>query len=309
QQFTTGAGDDINPAIARDGTIAFSLRAFDSDIWRLPVNPATGSMTGAPQPVSKTTRVESRGAWSPDGKLMAFNSDRRGEMNIWIRKLESGVERQLTTGTGGDYQANWSPNQATVAFFSARAGNSDIWTADVATGKLTQLTQDRAMDTNPFYSPDGKQIAFMSDRLGRLEAWVMSADGSNQRSVSDLRAGGHFIRWTDDGEYFLFRAESGTQVQTMKVRVGDGIAERLRDVASGAHMSWSPKRDLIMDVRGHRTLLAYPLAGEPVKVFEFPESQVRIDYPVWSPDGMWLLFDRAAPRGGDIWLLKGAPKQ
>ncbi len=165
------------------------------------------------------------------------------------------------------------------------------------------------MDTNPFYSPDGRQIAFMSDRLGRLGVWVMSADGSNQRAVGDLRAGGHFIRWTDDGAYVLFRAESGTQVETMKVRVADGTAERLRDVASGAHMSLSPNRDLIMDVKGHRTLIAYPLAGEPVKVFEFAESQVRIDYPVWSPDGKWILFDRAAPRGGDIWFLKGALQQ
>ena len=33
--------------------------------------------------------------------------------------------------------------------------------------------------------------------------------------------------------------------------------------------------------------------------------KVRIDYPVWSPDGKWILFDRAAPSGGDIWLLEG----
>jgi hypothetical protein len=30
----------------------------------------------------------------------------------------------------------------------------------------------------------------------------------------------------------------------------------------------------------------------------------RIDYPTWSPDGRWVRFDRAAPRGGDLWLLE-----
>jgi Tol biopolymer transport system component len=50
----------------------------------------------------------------------------------------------------------------------------------------------------------------------------------------------------------------------------------------------------------------HPLDGsEPYQVFEFADPDIRIDYPVWSPDGKWILFDRAAPSGGDIWLLEG----
>jgi Tol biopolymer transport system component len=59
-------------------------------------------------------------------------------------------------------------------------------------------------------------------------------------------------------------------------------------------------------VRGHKVLWAYPVAGAPpYKIFEFPDADVRIDYPVWSPDGRWVLFDHAASRGGDLWLLEG----
>jgi Tol biopolymer transport system component len=61
-----------------------------------------------------------------------------------------------------------------------------------------------------------------------------------------------------------------------------------------------------MDVRGHRTLWVYPVDGAPPRrVFEFEDPDIRIDYPVWSPDGRAVLFDRAAPRGGDLWLLDG----
>ena len=305
-QLTTGAGEDVEPAIGPDGQrIAFGVRAINSDIWRLPVSPETGRATGDPSPVLETTRVESRGAWSPDGRVIAFNSDRLGEMNLWVRTLADGSERQLTPGTGGDYQPNWSPDGRRIAFFSARGGNTDIWAVDVADGKLTRLTDDRALDTNPFYSPDGKQIAFMSDRTGRSEVWIMNADGSNQRRLTSVGTWGHFLRWTRDGRGIVFRSESAVPVQVYRMSVADGSLTKLPDVLSGGHMSFSPDQSLILDVQGHKTIWVYPVNGQaPYKIFSFPSPDVRIDYPVWSPDGRWVLFDHAAPRGGDLWMLE-----
>jgi Periplasmic component of the Tol biopolymer transport system len=220
--------------------------------------------------------------------------------------VAAGTDRRLTTGVGGDYQPTWSPDGRTLVFFSARAGNIDVWSVSVADGRLTRLTDNPAMDINPFFSPDGLTIAFMSDRLGRTEVWVMNADGSRQRRLAAVGAAGHFLRWTRDGKGIVFRAESGTEAQIVRASVEDGSLTRLPDISSGAHMSWSPDQSLIMDVRGHRTLWVYPLDGTPPRrVFEFEDHDVRIDYPVWSPDGRQVLFDRAAPRGGDIWLLDG----
>lgn len=45
--------------------------------------------------------------------------------------------------------------------------------------------------------------------------------------------------------------------------------------------------------------------SQPYKVFEFDDPEVRIDYPVWSPDGRFVLFDRSRPAGGNIWLAEG----
>jgi TolB protein len=307
EQLTTGAGDDIEPTVAPDGSrLAFAVRGINSDLWRLPVAPTTGQPSGSPEPVVRTTRVESRGAWSPDGRTIAFNSDRLGEMNIWLRGVADSTERQLTQGPGGDYQPNWSPDGMSIAFFSARAGTADIWAVQTGDGRLIRLTDDPATDTNPFYSPDGKQIAFLSDRGGRSELWIMNADGSAQRRVASVVAGGHFLRWTPDGRGIVFRSESGTQVQIFRIGIEDGSLTRLPDVASGAHMSFSPDQSRILDVRGHKSLWVYPVDGStPQQVFAFADPDVRIDYPTWSPDGKWILFDRAAPRGGDLWLIEG----
>ena len=305
EQLTTGAGDDLAPSVAPDGNrVVFAVRGLNSDLWRLPVNGASGQQAGAAEPVVMTSRVESRGAWSPDGRTLAFNSDRLGEMNIWMHGGD-GTDRQLTHGPGGDYQPTWSPDGKSIVFFSARAGNADIWSVAVGSGQLTRLTQDPAGDTNPFYSPDGRQIAFISDRGGRAEVWVMGADGTKPRQLTSIGAGGHFLRWSPDGRTIIFRAETGTRVQVYRVSLADGALTQLPAIASGAHMSFSPTRSLILDVRGHKSLWVYPVNGRPARqIFAFPDPDVRIDYPTWSPDGRWILFDRAAPRGGDLWLLE-----
>lgn len=306
QQLTIGAGQDIEIAISRDGTrLAFSILRQNADIWRLPVSPDTGKPNGVPQEVITTTREDSRGAWSPDGGMIAFNSDRNGEMNIWLHSIAERTSRQLTRGAGGDYQANWSPDSTRIFFFSSRAGNAGIWSADVATGAVKPLTNTTSTDVNPFCSPDGKLIAYVSDQGGRPEVWLMKSDGSEARQLTDVGVMGHFLRWNRDGDAILFRCPGHGNAQTMEISIDGAEPKKLAEVAGGSHMSLSPDYSLVMDVIGHKVLWVSPLvSGKPERVFEFEDPDVRIDYPVWSPDGNWVLFDRFRPQGGDIWMME-----
>jgi Tol biopolymer transport system component len=149
-------------------------------------------------------------------------------------------------------------------------------------------------------------VAFVSDRSGRFEVWVMNADGSAQRQVASVGCWGHFVVWSADGRALVFRGERDRQMQIYRVGVDDGVLSPLPPVQSGGHMSFSPSQALIMDVRSHKVLWAHPVSGgEPYRVYQFPEPDVRIDYPRWSPDGQSVVFDRAAPRGADLWTLEG----
>jgi Tol biopolymer transport system component len=307
EQVTTGAGQDLEPSPASDGhRMAFAVLLQNASIWKLPVDPTSGRPVGPPVQVVATTRQDSRGAWAPDGRRIAFNSDRAGEMNIWLYDTASGAARQLTSGPGGDFQPSWSPDGRRLAFFSQRAGNSDIWTVDIESGGLAQLTRGHAMEINPFFSPDGRRIAYQSDEGGRLEVWVMGADGTEPRQLTRVGVTGHFLRWTPDSREVVFRCPGGDTPATMAVPAGGGEPRVFAQVAGGSHMSFSPDGRLIMDVVGHQALWVSPLAGStPERVFVFPDPEVRIDYPVWSPDGGWILFDRFVPRGGDVWLMEG----
>jgi TolB protein len=225
-------------------------------------------------------------------------------MNLWLQSLETGAVTQITRGPGGDFQPKWSPDGKTLAFFSAREGPVDIWSVDVESGTLRRLTRGDSIDVNPFYSPDGRRIAFQSDRDGRLEVWVMDADGRNALQLTRIGVGGHFLRWARDGSGIYFSGGSPRAVR--RVPSAGGEPEELPPVRGGGHISLSPDQSRIMDVLEHKVLWVSPLTGgEPERVYTFPDPDVRIDYPEWSPDGRWVLFDRFRPQGGDIWVMEG----
>ncbi|HUR79892.1 MAG TPA: hypothetical protein VM733_03950, partial [Thermoanaerobaculia bacterium] len=304
QQITAGAGHDVDLDVPRgDDRLVFAILKQNAELWRLPVDPETGAATGAPEQVVAGARESSRGAWSPDGERIAFGSDRGGEMNLWLLSPRDGKTRRLTSGAGGDYQPNWSPDAQSLVFFSGRANAIDIWRYDFDSDTVTRLTRGEGININPFFSPDGKRVAFHSDRDGRIEVFVMNADGTNVKQLTTCGAAGHFLRWTRDGAKILFRCPAARA--TMLGPADGGEPQSTPEVIGGAHMSFSLEDAHVMDVLNHRTLWCSPQrGGAPFKVFEFDDAESRIDYPVWSPDGKWILFDRFQPHGGDVWAVE-----
>jgi Tol biopolymer transport system component len=191
-----------------------------------------------------------------------------------------------------------------LAFFSTRAGSVDVWVVDVEKGRARRWTEGASVNVNPIFSPDGQRIAYMSDRTGRLEVWTMNSDGAGPRALTQVGVMGHFLAWTPDAQGILFRSPTG-RMGVWKVSAEGGDPVELPRIEGGSHISLSPAGNRLMDVVAHKTLWVSPLdSGEPEKVFEFEDPDVRIDYPIWSPDGQWVLFDRFRPKGGDIWMME-----
>jgi hypothetical protein len=116
---------------------------------------------------------------------------------------------------------------------------------------------------------------------------------------------GHFLLWSSAGDAILFRCPA-PKPRTLRVPLAGGEPEPTAEVVGGAHMSFSPDGSSVLDVLAHKELWRSPLSGgAPEKVFEFADPDVRIDYPLWSPDGRWILFDSFRPQGGDVWTMDG----
>jgi Tol biopolymer transport system component len=134
----------------------------------------------------------------------------------------------------------------------------------------------------------------------------MGADGTGARPLTREGTLGHFTPWTPDGRGILFRCFCDGKHVPMIARLDGTGPDPLPRIEGGSHMSLSPDGGSLMDVQGHKVLWVSPLeGGTPSKVFEFEDPRTRIDYPVWSPDGHFVLFDRFEPQGGDVWTMDG----
>ena len=60
--------------------------------------------------------------WSPDGRFIAFTSDRGGKLDIWVQQVSGGDPVQVTHSAGNNYQSDWSPDGKSIAYRSEEAG-------------------------------------------------------------------------------------------------------------------------------------------------------------------------------------------
>ena len=108
----------------------------------------------------------SAGAWSPDGRRLAFIVVAEGNNQLAIMDVESGrVEQRIAPrGVGGITDPAFSPDGNRLAFSGLSGGISDLYVADLQTNAVRQLTRDRHAEVQPVWSPDGSTIAFATDR-------------------------------------------------------------------------------------------------------------------------------------------------
>jgi Tol biopolymer transport system component/DNA-binding winged helix-turn-helix (wHTH) protein len=124
--------------------------------------------------------------WSPDGRFIAYASDRAGNFDIWIQPVDGGEPWQLTRNPEADTQPTWSPDGSdTIVYRSERHGGG-LFAVPARGGLERQLA---TFGTRPKWAPDGSRILFASDRLYGVGSpvspkfYTISMDGGAARRV------------------------------------------------------------------------------------------------------------------------------
>ncbi len=177
-------------------------------------------------------------AWSPDGKQIAFTSDRFGAENLFIMNIDGTDLTQVTKFTCE--AANWSPDGKRIAFQSDMDGNLQLYSMDTDGANLIRLTENSAKDYAPVWSPDGNKILFGTDRDGNMEVYVMNADGSNPTNLTNNPSDDIAGSWSPDGKHIVFNSYRSPESQ-IYIMDADGANVTLLPTGSNANSPmWSP---------------------------------------------------------------------
>ena len=242
-------------------------------------------------------------AWSPDGRLLAFETD----ASVWTMRPDGTSLRRVTSGREPD----WSPDGARLAVVSG--SERELLVVPAGGGSTRRLLRTRAGEavSSPSWSPDGRLLAYAvktQGRGGRLE--TLRLDGTHRTVVARLSAWGLYFTgdpdWDRSGRIVfadtprlgedsdLFTIDPRTRVRR-HLTVTPGIGE--------TQPAWSPDGQAVAFLLDDYDDANGPAAGIYMMRVRGAGAQVRViadqehTYwaPAWSPEGQRLAVEAGNP--------------
>ena len=258
-------------------------------------------------PLISSTRNQSSPQFSPDGKRIAFMSNRSGSFEIWVCD-GNGQNAVQVTSFGAPVVTNptWSPDGERLAFDSNAAGQFDVYTVSANGGKPQRMTSDPANDGNPSWSNDGQWIYFDSGRSGQQEVWKLPANGGD--AIQLTRNGGFGPRQSPDGK-FLYYAKALFETSLWRIPVEGGPETKVLESLS-SHLNVAIAKGgiyFVPSAASNSSIQFLDLNTNRIATVAGFETRLTLGEPgglALSPDGKWLLYTKMDEQGSELMLVE-----
>lgn len=280
-------------------TVAFVDASENWNIWRYPIT-VQGLGTGIPLLSSSGRNHDPR--YSPDGRHIAWISDRSGTLEVWLSDADGLSPRQVTH-FGGVWvnSINWSPDGKTIAVDARPLGHAAVYAVEISLG-ATRLLDDAPFEQRmPAWSVDATSIYFNSVRDGAVAVYKRSLQTGivNRVSEHEMYMGAESV----DGLKLFFSDRSGGMYE--------GLLDGSRVHPLGIHVfpvkSWEPSAhgfvySTASVPNGSTQILEYN--GDTSRLLGSPSKPLVTNDPDLSPspDGHWLLVAQQDMMRSDIKL-------
>lgn len=277
--------------------------------------PAAVPVVGVRTQVTSSPALDAFPAWSPDGRAIAYASDRGGRFEIFVRDLAAGGDRLALTSDGQhNVHPAWSPDGSRLAYHSS--GRGGIWVMARSGGPPTQISR---FGSRPAWSPDGTRIAFHGapytepsatafETFGPSSLWVVEASGGTpRRATQGWRPEGSHVRptWFPDGRRLFFASQRLDTTVFWSVDLDSGALTQVLDAgarALDAVMAPDGRAVYYVRMHDHFDLWTLPLtsrgtaAGAPQLLL--PPSELDVRHVAVHPRGDQVAYVAMATLGG-----------
>jgi serine/threonine protein kinase len=285
--------------------LAYVRTTFDYNIWRVQISdPDSGPVRTVTPPgqVITSTRNEWSPQFSPDGKRLAFESDRSGYREIWTSNSDGSNQAQLTTlACARSGTPRWSPDGQQIAFDSVAAGGNDIWLIGAEGGSPKRLTPEPSNDARPSWSRDGRWIYFRSDRSGDQQIWKIPSTEPYKPAMQVTRNGGFEAFESVDGKLLYF-LKQGKGLWSLPVSGGDETL--VLDSAPAGN--WAVAENGVYFIDSQRKVQLFSFARHKLIQVAAIEKPVITFTPGLSVtrDGRWIAWAQLDHEDSDLMLLE-----
>ncbi len=214
---------------------------YQSDVWLVP------TAGGEARALTSSPANDDSPRWSPDGKQIAFLSERprpgqkkddgdEGKRQVWVTRPDGGEPRPLTASAGSVSRFGWSPDGRAIAYLAREAKSEErkkrekdkddwwtpvqmypwnrLWILDLATRQARQLTREKHA-TGFSFSPDGRRlvVALQPTPLANdgfaSELYLVAADGGAPKTLVARPGRNASPVWSPDGKWIAYVTQDG----------------------------------------------------------------------------------------------------
>jgi len=282
-----GRGGSYPSSASSRDRLAFVRSLWDVDVYRLQVGASAA-------PLLESTFAEQEARYSPDGRRIAFQSDRVGDVaEVWLADADGSNPLRLTSGPGRRQSApRWSPNGRSIAFDSqAQDGHFGVWTIGVDGSGLRQVTHDPADEKTPSWSRDGRLLYFESNRTGRFEVWRAAPAGGAWEQVTH-EGGCNAVESADRGTLYYMR-KCGDAALLARPTAG-GQERMILQCVEGWSYAVGPQGIFHIDCGSPEA----PVASQ--RALRHWDAATGQDRPVGTVEAAWIAGLSVSPDGRSI---------
>jgi len=298
----------------RGDKLLYVSGSVDSDLWRIDL-PSRQKHQGKRAElgigalrVLSSSRLDAMPDFSPDGRRVAFCTNRSGTMEVWVAEADGSRSRQLTfLGGPQALLPRWSPDGREIAFHANTARNRDVYVISAEGGKPRAVTNGPGNNFVASWSRDGKWIYYASDRGGAFECWKAPSAGGD--AVQVTKQGSYGGIESVDGRY-LYYAKTLASGAIWRVPVTGGEERPVHPAVRAFRVPWN---FAVTGAGIYTVATEAPLSRFRLQLYSPRSGNLEILAEVGkslgrsmaiSPDDRWFMFQDYPARHGDLMLVE-----
>jgi eukaryotic-like serine/threonine-protein kinase len=319
-RLTTGLGASSISLATLGGRLAYAVYSARANIWALPI-PAGGEVSAeTATAVTSGSQVIEAMRVSRDGRWLVYDSDLRGNADIYRMPVAGGPPEQLTTSPADEFAPDLSPDGRSVAYHSWSTGSRNIEVKPLDGRPVERVTDSPSQESYPIWSPDGGAILFTDQSVpATLYLARRGPEGGWSGPPLRLTSPGVTADWSPDGSRIAYVGSSAyaNSGPIMVISATGGEPRTVFEPGPGApaaaSVAWGMDGRTLFykghDAEGRTSFWTVPAAGgaAPRRIVHFPDSDRQSSRKDFAVDRQRLYFT-IEDRQSDVFVAEILPQ-